>query len=168
MVYISTKNNSLYDPQQAEIENYVIDYFTGITDVFKREEFVYEIGVYGSRNVCLNLDRSSRVSIKNKFVSSYGFSGNLGYVMPKNWAFDQFAVDLLVGSGRGQLGIDKVAVSRLDNGFNKLMDVDIVKDYISIDSIMTIALAVGVVALIVETGGASAPAIIPLFLKFTY
>lgn len=121
-----------YDPQQAEIENYVIDYFKGITDVFTREKFIYEIGVYGSRNVCLNLDRSSGVSIKNKFVSSasYGFSGNLGYVMPKEWAFDQFAVDLLVGSGKGQLGIDKVAVSGLDSGFNKLMDIDIEKEMI--------------------------------------
>lgn len=121
-----------YDPQQAEIENYVIDYFRGITDVFTREEFVYEIGVYGSRNVCLNLDRSSRVSIKNKFVSSssYGFSGNLGYVMPKDWAFDQFAVDLLVGSGNAQLGIDKVAVSGVDCGFNKLIDLDIEKEMI--------------------------------------
>ena len=33
-----------YDPQQSEIENYVIDYFKGITDIFTREEFVYEIG----------------------------------------------------------------------------------------------------------------------------
>ena len=94
-------------------------------------EFVYEIGVYGSRNVCLNLDRSSMVSIKNKFVSSsYGFSGNLGYVMPKDWAFDQFAVDLVIGSGAGKLSIDKVAVSGLDNGFNKLIDIDIEKEMI--------------------------------------
>ena len=120
-----------YDPQQSEIENYVIDYFKGITDIFTREEFVYEIGVYGSRNVCLNLDRSSMVSIKNKFVSSsYGFSGNLGYVMPKDWAFDQFAVDLVIGSGAGKLSIDKVAVSGLDNGFNKLIDIDIEKEMI--------------------------------------
>ncbi len=124
-----------YDPQQSEIENYVIDYFKGITDIFTREEFVYEIGVYGSRNVCLNLDRSSMVSIKNKFVSSsYGFSGNLGYVMPKDWAFDQFAVDLVIGSGAGKLSIDKVAVSGLDNGFNKLIDIDIEKEMIEFDT----------------------------------
>ena len=72
------------------------------------------------------------VSIKNKFVSSssYGFSGNLGYVMPKDWAFDQFAVDLVIGSGAGKLSIDKVAVSGLDNGFNKLIDIDIEKEMI--------------------------------------
>ena len=57
-------------------------------------------------------------------------SGNLGYVMPKDWAFDQFAVDLVIGSGAGKLSIDKVAVSGLDNGFNKLIDIDIEKEMI--------------------------------------
>ena len=47
--------------------------------------------------------------------------------MPKDWAFDQFAVDLVIGSGAGKLSIDKVAVSGLDNGFNKLIDIDIEK-----------------------------------------
>ena len=50
--------------------------------------------------------------------------------MPKDWAFDQFAVDLVIGSGAGKLSIDKVAVSGLDNGFNKLIDIDIEKEMI--------------------------------------
>ena len=46
---------------------------------------------------------------------SYGWSGNMGFSMPMNWAFDQFAT-VSVGSGEGRIEIDKDAVSGADNG----------------------------------------------------
>ena len=55
----------------------------------------YNIGVYGTRNVCSRIKKS--VGFDFYFVSdaSYGFSGNLGYTMPDSWAFDQFKQILL-------------------------------------------------------------------------
>lgn len=51
------------------------------------------------------------------FVSdmSTGYSGNLGFAMPQDWAFDQF-FEYTVGSGEGAVGIDQVGVSQVDLG----------------------------------------------------
>lgn len=113
-----------YDPQEAEITNYVYPYFKGINQYFSQIDSPYNIGVYGTRNVCRVLKNyeSSTFRIDNLFVSdaSYGFSGNLGFTMPDNWAFDQFATDITIGEGNGRISIDKVATSGLDRGFNSL------------------------------------------------
>lgn len=113
-----------YDPQESEIINYVYPYFQGINLYFAQSNKEYNIGVYGTRNVCRILKQyeSSAFRIDNLFVSdaSYGFSGNLGFTMPDSWAFDQFATDITIGEGSGKISIDKVAVSGQDLGFNKL------------------------------------------------
>lgn len=44
---------------------------------------------------------------------STGFSGNLGYPMPDNWAFDQFD-EGTIGSGDGSIAIDKDSFSGRD------------------------------------------------------
>ncbi len=44
---------------------------------------------------------------------STGFSGNLGYPMPDNWAFDQF-YEGTIGSGDGSIAIDKDSFSGRD------------------------------------------------------
>ncbi|MFL2099124.1 hypothetical protein ACEN37_12870, partial [Marinilactibacillus psychrotolerans] len=51
------------------------------------------------------------------FVSgmSTGFSGNLGYPLPKNWAFDQIST-ITLGSGEGLIEIDNNIKSGRDNG----------------------------------------------------
>jgi peptidoglycan hydrolase-like protein with peptidoglycan-binding domain len=50
---------------------------------------LYIAGVYGSRNVCRRV--SGEAYARFSFVSgmSWGFSGNLGFPMPSNWAFTQ-------------------------------------------------------------------------------
>lgn len=57
------------------------------------------------------------------FVSdmSTGYSGNLGFSMPRQWAFDQF-IEFTIGSGNGAVGIDNNAVSGKDKGFNYLSE----------------------------------------------
>lgn len=50
---------------------------------------------------------------------STGFSGNLGFPIPDNWAFDQFYT-VTVGSGSGQIEIDKDAYSGRDIGVSRL------------------------------------------------
>ena len=50
----------------------------------------YGIGVQGSRNICQKV--CSLTKAESSFVvdMSTGYSGNLGYSMPNNWAFEQF------------------------------------------------------------------------------
>lgn len=103
------------DPLDSEIKNNIIPYFKSIFNEFENTKETRGVGVYGTRNVCLQLKKVFP-TIK-LFISdaSYGFSGNLGFSMPEEWAFDQFATDLTLGSGEGRVSIDKVAVSYRDN-----------------------------------------------------
>lgn len=75
----------------------------------------YKTGVYGPRAVCIEVSKLAGIS--NSFVSgmSTGFSGNLGYPLPKNWAFDQIK-EYAIGSGDGRIAIDKNVKSGRDNG----------------------------------------------------
>lgn len=50
---------------------------------------------------------------------STGFSGNLGYPLPYNWAFDQIST-ITVGNGSGMIEIDNDICSGLDNGVNTI------------------------------------------------
>lgn len=104
------------DPLDTEIIPNVLNYFISIFNVFDEHREQYGIGVYGTRNVCQKLKEHFGKYI-HVFVSdaSYGFSGNLGFTIPNNWAFDQFKTDITIGSGNGQVSIDKVAVSYRDD-----------------------------------------------------
>lgn len=95
------------DIQNGDINNTVIPYFEGLAKAMK--DSVYNIGVYGTRNVCSRVsDAVQSVLYSYAADMSYGWSGNLGFKMPKNWAFDQFieypaagvAIDQLASSGR--------------------------------------------------------------------
>ena len=59
----------------------------------------YGIGVQGSRNICQKV--CSLTKAESSFVAdmSTGYSGNLGYSMPNNWAFEQFHEYSILGSG---------------------------------------------------------------------
>lgn len=100
-----------------DIDGLVIPYFRGVNSGISG----YGVGVYGTRNVCSRITESSLA--KFAFVSdmSTGYSGNLGFAMPENWAFDQF-IEFTIGSGTGAVAIDNDASSGLDKGFNKIED----------------------------------------------
>ncbi|EOL43041.1 hypothetical protein RV11_GL003143 [Enterococcus phoeniculicola] len=102
-----------------DIEGTVIEYFTGISQSLL--EYGYTIGIYGTRNVCSKIINAGLA--KYAFVAdmSTGFSGNLGFPMPRQWTFDQF-IEFAIGSGEGTVGIDNVAVSYKDQGFTHLED----------------------------------------------
>ncbi|WP_349515666.1 glycoside hydrolase domain-containing protein [Leuconostoc suionicum] len=110
------------DMTDDEITTAAIPYFQGIVAGISH----YNIGVYGTRNV------SSRVShavssVLYSYVSnmSTGFSGNLGFSQPTNWAFDQFFED---GVGVGPLpALDRVSVSNIDAGVTYLVESAITK-----------------------------------------
>ncbi len=109
-----------FDAYDYEVTDKIIPYFQEIKSAFaKMQTFStspkYEIGVYGPRNICI---RTSEAELtKYSFVAnmSTGFSGNLGYPMPNNWAFDQF-YEGSIGSGSGSIGIDKDGFSGRDSG----------------------------------------------------
>lgn len=109
-----------FDAYDYEVTDKIIPYFQEIKSAFtKMQTFStapkYEIGVYGPRNICI---RTSEAGLtKYSFVAnmSTGFSGNLGYPMPNNWAIDQF-YEGTIGSGSGSIGIDKDGFSGRDSG----------------------------------------------------
>lgn len=106
-----------YDCLDYQITSNVIPYFESVHEVMSNS--IYRTGIYGTRNAC------TRVSEKGYACSSFvgdmstGFSGNLGFSMPDNWAFDQFYTTS-IGSGSGYLEIDKDGFSGHDYGVSKL------------------------------------------------
>lgn len=103
------------DPLDSQIDSFIIPYFEGLKNNF---DCLYKIGVYGTRNVCSSVCQLGLA--ETSFVSdmSTGFSGNMGFKMPDNWNYDQFA-EISMGNN---WSIDKdaysgkfPAVSVLDN-----------------------------------------------------
>lgn len=115
------------DPTDSQITSSIIPYFERVNKILSSS--IYKTGIYGTRNTC------SRVSAKGYSCSSFigdmstGFSGNLGFKLPDDWAFDQF--DNLEGSEapgadkseEARIEIDKNAVSGRDQGVSYLDDV---------------------------------------------
>lgn len=100
-----------FDCLPHETENYIVDYFSEINGVFSTTVNTkqYKVGVYGPRQVCSEL--CNRLLAVSSFVSdmSSGFTGNCGYPLPLNWAFDQFWETTFTSSP--SFDLDKVAVS---------------------------------------------------------
>lgn len=78
-----------YDAMDSEIDSNIKPYFEGVKAAFEDQDYRYDFGVYGSRNVCSRI--SGEVGARWSLVSgmSWGFSGNLGYPLPANWSFNQ-------------------------------------------------------------------------------
>jgi peptidoglycan hydrolase-like protein with peptidoglycan-binding domain len=109
-----------YDAYDFQVTEAIIPYFQKISETMDSlnggYSGVYKVGIYAPRNVCNRVYKAGY--IENSYVSdaSTGYSGNLGYTMPEKWAFDQYCVDINVGSGNGLVGIDKVAYSKREQG----------------------------------------------------
>ncbi|RPK77484.1 hypothetical protein EES45_20690 [Streptomyces sp. ADI97-07] len=103
-----------YDAMDGEVTDYVIPHFRGVMRTIG-ENSSYGVGVYGPRNVCQRVADAGYAAASFVSDMSSGFSGNLGYPMPTNWAFDQI-VTLTVGSGAGAIEIDKNIASGRDTG----------------------------------------------------
>ncbi|HAP4089316.1 TPA: DUF1906 domain-containing protein, partial [Enterococcus faecalis] len=100
-----------------EILAYAGEYFKGVSAVMSYSG--YQTGVYGTRNVCSQIINNGYASFAFVSDMSTGYSGNLGFPMPRQWSFDQF-VEFTIGSGNGAVGIDLIATSGRDSGFNEL------------------------------------------------
>jgi hypothetical protein len=95
-------------------------YFHGVRSALASQGGHYVPGVYGSRNVCGRV--TGEAYVRWAFVSgmSWGFSGSLGFPLPKAWAFNQikefrfengsdlFDLDRVVHREGADFGVDSV------------------------------------------------------------
>ncbi len=109
-----------FDALDTDITGNVIPHFRGIQKAMDYYGNPYKVGVYGARNVCSRL-LVERL-IFTSFVSdmSTGFSGNLGFPMPRNWAYDQIST-VSVGAAAGAIEIDNNIYSGRDFGQSRVI-----------------------------------------------
>lgn len=117
-----------YDAIDTEVTEFIIPYFQGIQGWSNNNGSPYRVGIYGARNIC------SRVAAEGLTVSSFvgdmstGYSGNLGFPIPQNWAFDQFANTTLANNDPLyylRLEIDKNAMSGSYTGESTLDEISV-------------------------------------------
>ena len=105
---------------QTKQKDIIVPHFRGINDYFNKVNSKYRIGIYGSRNIC-NTVASENLSCSS-FVSdmSTGYSGNMGYRLPDDWAFDQFYEYTFTNYDNydGDFALDKNVASGRYTGFN--------------------------------------------------
>ncbi|MDT7843365.1 glycoside hydrolase domain-containing protein [Streptomyces justiciae] len=104
-----------YDAVDEEITSRVIPHFRGLTGRMAAYGSEYRVGVYAPRNICSRLAKAGLTTASFVSDMSTGYSGNLGFPLPKDWAFDQIAT-ITVGSGTGFIEIDKDVASGRDTG----------------------------------------------------
>lgn len=106
-----------FDCLEHETDSLIIPYFRQINTVFNQSGINgkhYKVGIYAPRYVCTKVYDAGLV--EHSFVAdmSTGFSGNLGYAIPENWAFDQFYEYTYPSSP--SFDLDKVGFSGRDPG----------------------------------------------------
>lgn len=105
-----------FDAMDYQIANSIIPYFEAVNEVISSNDTrKYRVGVYGARNVCSTVCKNGYAVSSFVGNMSSGYSGNLGYAMPDNWAFDQFAT-VTIGTGDGEIEIDNDGYSGRDVG----------------------------------------------------
>ena len=103
-----------YDFMEDEVYEKVVPHFQGINACMASFGNPYKIGIYSARNTCGIV--SAQGLAASSFVSdmSTGYSGNLGYPLPSNWAFDQ----IKEYTNPAGVPIDKDVTSGRYMGFN--------------------------------------------------
>lgn len=103
-----------YDAYGTDIENNIMPYFSAIKDKFNTNNPLnYRIGIYAPRHICTLVSQKGYSCSSFVCDMSSGFSGNLGYPLPKDWSFDQIST-ITVGSGEGAIEIDNDICSALN------------------------------------------------------
>ncbi len=118
-----------FDCYSYQMSSFIVPYFRKLNLVFNSStnSKKYKVGIYGPRYVCSYI--SDLGLAKYSFVAdmSSGFSCNLGYPIPKNWAFDQFFELNDNNGGKFQsspsFDLDKDGYSGRDTGISTFDDV---------------------------------------------
>ncbi len=113
-----------FDCYEHEMWSYIVPYFGKIKAVFDSDENVkkYRVGIYAPRYVCTKVSEKEYVSASFVADMSSGYSCNLGYPMPSNWAFDQFFEETFLSLP--SFRIDKDGFSGRDTGVHFFDDVE--------------------------------------------
>ncbi len=108
-----------YDFMEDEVYSKIVPHFKGINDCLSDIGAPYRVGIYSSRNTCgiIGKEHDGRPLSSASFVSgmSTGYSGNLGYPLPSDWAFDQ----IKEYTNPAGIPIDKDVASGKYIGFNQ-------------------------------------------------
>ena len=110
-----------FDAMESQVNSNIIPYFRGVYSIISGS--IYKTGIYGTRNTCRIVANAGYSCSSFVGDMSTGFSGNLGYKIPDDWAFSQFANlegDNALGTGEGRIEIDKDAVSGRNQGVKKI------------------------------------------------
>lgn len=111
-----------FDAMDGDVSTNIIPYFRAIHNTFSSNNpRNYKIGVYGARNICSRVSNAGYAETSFVGDLASGFSGNLGYPLPKNWAFDQIK-EYTIGSGDGAIAIDNNLYSGRDSGIDHLSE----------------------------------------------
>ena len=118
------------DMTEKDLTNYGIPYFQGINQLFSDSYHYYKIGVYGTRNSCTTLANQGYTI--SSFVSnmSTSYSGNLGFSMPENWAFEQYVEKKDYSLANRTFDLDYDMASGRDEGFEIAIGMVDENDYI--------------------------------------
>ena len=98
--------------------------FEAVQATFKTLNNCYEIGVYAPRYACSRLYALGYTPTSFVCDMSSGFAANLGYPLPKNWAFDQIAENNYTVGGT-QYALDNNIASGLDAGCDHVQNFDL-------------------------------------------
>lgn len=128
-----------YDALMADINSNIIPYFRGINEVINGS---YKVGVYGPRAVCNRLYQNGLARYSFVADMSNGFTGNIGQIMPRNWAYEQF-----YETTQGGIGIDKCIASPratailVDNfiSYNPPEEPPIIQEFIVFENVYNLA-----------------------------
>lgn len=112
-----------FDCYAAQMTSFIVPYFKKLNLVFNSETNTknYKIGIYAPRYICSYIGEKGLAEYSFVADMSSGYSCNLGYPIPKNWAFDQF-FELNTDNGgkfpsSPSFDLDKVGYSGRDKGF---------------------------------------------------
>ena len=111
-----------FDCYDYQMKSFIVQYFKKLNLVFDSEtnNKKYKVGIYAPRYICSYISKKGLAEYSFVADMSSGYSCNLGYPIPKNWAFDQF-FEFNVNNG-GQFpsspsfDLDKVGYSGRDKG----------------------------------------------------
>ncbi len=118
-----------FDCYDYQMRQFVVPYFSKVNSVFRSSKNTnkYKVGIYAPRYICTYISNLGYADYSFVADMSSGFSCNLGYPIPENWAYDQFFE--LNASNGGQFqsspdfDLDKVAYSGRDTGISNFDDV---------------------------------------------
>ncbi|WP_237224753.1 glycoside hydrolase domain-containing protein [Rothia nasisuis] len=102
-----------YDATQEDISRNIIPYFRGVVSALTEKGNKYYHGVYGSRNVCINVTQFTYARYSYVSGMSWGFSGNLGFPLPQNWSMNQILETSNIPSKDGNFDLDNVDWRRI-------------------------------------------------------